>query len=247
MTTDAPTQAQLLTLAQWFSPSFPVGAFSYSHGLEWAIEAGDVTDAASLRAWVEDVLSFGSGRSDAVFLAASYQAGDVAGINATARAFAPSRERAFESAEQGRAFARAVGAVWRDVGSDLMYPVAVGVAARAEGLPLQASSAMYLHAFVANLAAVGMRLVPLGQTDGQAMIRSLAPLCEQIAAETTDGDLDRLSGTTFLAFHRGHHERHLHSRRRRSPDADANLAPGPDHRGGNGGLPPYGDPRGCLY
>jgi len=179
MTTEAPTQAQLLTLAQWFSPSFPVGAFSYSHGLEWAIEVGDVTDAASLRAWVEDVLSFGS--------------------NATARAFAPSRERAFESAEQGRAFARAVGAVWRDVGSDLMYPVAVGVAARAEGLPLQASSAMYLHAFVANLAAVGMRLVPLGQTDGQAMIRSLAPLCEQIAAETTDGDLDRLSGTTFLA------------------------------------------------
>ncbi len=199
MTTEAPTQAQLLTLAQWFSPSFPVGAFSYSHGLEWAIEAGEVCDANTLTAWVSDVLDHGSGRSDALFLAATYDGQDLTELNAIARAFAPSKERAFESAEQGRAFAAAVGSIWGTLPHELMYPVAVGAAAKAAALPLKATSAMYLHAFVANLAAVGMRLIPLGQTDGQTLINDLAPLCETIAEETQSGDLDQLSGTTFLA------------------------------------------------
>ena len=76
MTTDA-----ILTLAQWFSPAFPVGSYSYSHGLEWSIDVGDVQDAAALSAWIGDVLDHGSGRSDASFLAAAYQAQDATAVN----------------------------------------------------------------------------------------------------------------------------------------------------------------------
>ena len=73
MGTGGPTAMRIdavLTLTQWFSPAYPVGAFGYSHGLEAAVGAGEVTDAASLHAWLHDILEHGTGRADALFLAA---------------------------------------------------------------------------------------------------------------------------------------------------------------------------------
>lgn len=204
--TDTPTEvmimSQTLTLAQWFSPAFPIGAFSYSHGLEQAIEAGAVVDAASLRNWASDALEHGSGRADALFLAAAFHAKDAAAvvqIDALCRAFAPSRERLFETQQQGDAFCRILSDVWGTPLNGLCYPVAAGRAARLCDLPLQETSAVFLHAFVANLSAVGQRLVPVGQTDGQTMIHALAPLCHDIAGQTASGDLSALTATAFLA------------------------------------------------
>ncbi|MEQ9053685.1 MAG: urease accessory UreF family protein, partial [Roseovarius confluentis] len=68
------TEPDILTLAQWLSPAYPVGAFAYSHGLELAIREGWISDAETLRAWLAGVLADGSGRSDAVFLAAAHRA-----------------------------------------------------------------------------------------------------------------------------------------------------------------------------
>src|SRR5271154_1610726 len=62
----------MLPLLIWLSPAFPVGAFAYSHGLEWAVEAGDVVDARSLEAWLVDLLGFGAPRSDAILFAAAF-------------------------------------------------------------------------------------------------------------------------------------------------------------------------------
>ena len=62
--------AALYRLMTWLSPAFPVGAFSYSSGIEWAVEAGDITDAACLRDWLASMLVDGSGFCDGVFLAA---------------------------------------------------------------------------------------------------------------------------------------------------------------------------------
>jgi urease accessory protein len=191
----------LLTLMQWMSPSFPVGAFSYSHGLEWAIETTQVRDADTLERWVSDVLQFGSGASDARFLSAAYHAQDkrtVLEIDALCRAYAPSRERLKETVLQGEAFCQTASSIWELGLENLTYPVAVGTAAAGRMLPLKHTSAAFLHAFTSNLVSVGMRLIPLGQTDGQRLINRLAPLCAEIARLEREGDLDRLSSTAFL-------------------------------------------------
>lgn len=190
---------QLLTLVQWLSPSYPVGAFAYSHGLEWAVQAGEVTDRATLKAWLETVLRHGAGYSDALFLAAAYRTADVGEVDALARAFAPSGERLRETVLQGEAFCRTSAAIWGAEMPALTYPVAVGQAARMQGLPLEATLQVFLHAFISNLAAAGMRLIPLGQTDGQLVIKDLAVPCIDIAKAAMEGSLEDLSSTAFLS------------------------------------------------
>lgn len=197
-----PTDASLLTLMQWFSPSYPVGAFSYSHGLEWAALDGQVTDGQSLGAWVETVLRYGGGASDARFLAAAYHAKDQAGLlqhDAMCRAFAPSAERLNETVKQGAAFCKITADVWGHDLPELCYPIAVGHAAALAGLALVPTSAAYLHSFAANLIAAGQRLAPVGQTEAQTHVARLTPLCQRIAEDTQDGDLDALSSTAFAA------------------------------------------------
>ena len=129
----------VLTLAQWFSPAFPVGAFAYSHGLEQAIAENDVTDPATLQTWIEDVLHFGAGRSDALFIVAAYRAApdELQAIDARARAFTSSKERRMETDLLGEAFGRIASSLSGDDISGLCYPVAVGKAARLATLPLE--------------------------------------------------------------------------------------------------------------
>lgn len=197
------SDAQVLTLAQWLSPAYPIGAFSYSHGLERAVESGDVRDADALRDWLGDVLVHGAGRSDAILLVAAYRAPDAAGLRALeaqARAFAPSAERLLETTAQGRAFAAVTGAVWPGTGMpELCYPVAVGHAAAQHDLPLRLTAAMFLHAMIANIVSAGIRLIPIGQTDGQRVQTALAPLCETVATEALIEDVADMTSSVFLA------------------------------------------------
>ena len=186
----------LLTLSQWLSPSFPVGSYAYSHGLEAAVRAGWV-DPDSFQDWLEVVLRHGAGWNDALFLAAAWRGAPEA--DETARAFAAGAERLRETVEQGAAFGRAVAAGWGHEVEGLTFPVAVGRAAALEALPVVPCAALYLQAFAANLAAAGQRLMPLGQTRAQAVVRDLAPLCHEIAEGAAEGDLDDLSSTAFLA------------------------------------------------
>lgn len=191
MRTDA-----ILTLTQWFSPGYPIGAFAYSHGLE----AAGIMDAAALETWLSDILEHGAGRTDALFLAASYHTGDVQVINADCCAFAPSAERLKETNLQGAAFCKITSDVW--AGTDvqnLAYPVAVGWAAKVHDVPLELTATLYLQAFIANLVAAGQRIAGIGQTEAQSTIKSLSPLCAQIARDTADGDLAKLSSTAFMA------------------------------------------------
>lgn len=197
-----PTDAQVLTLTQWFSPGFPVGAFAYSHGLEWAVESGTLADAGQVEAWIADVLRHGAGWNDALFMAAAYDADTaqaVREVDGMCRAFAASRERLMEADLQGDAFCKTVAAVWSAELAGLCYPVAVGRAARLQGLPLSLSTQMYLQAFASNLVAAAQRLLPVGQTRGQEMIRRLTPVARAIAQETEGAGLGALSSTAFLA------------------------------------------------
>ena len=189
-----------LTLIQWFSPSYPVGAFSYSHGLEWAVEAGDVADAAGFQSWISDILAHGTGRNDAILLAAAYHRDEsLEHIDALACALAPSQERLLETQMQGQAFGRTTSAIWPITLPDLTYPVAIGAAAKALNLPLIDTLTHYLHAFAGNLTSAAMRLVPLGQTQGHTVLASLAPLCTDIAAQAQSQTLDDLGACSFMA------------------------------------------------
>ncbi len=199
--TAMPTEAAILTLAQWFSPAYPVGAFSYSHGLESLVETGAVTDTDSLLDWLGDVLRYGAGQSDARFLIAAWRADaqEVGAVDALCRAFAPSRERLQETDLQGAAFCEVTAAVWGFDLAGLTYPVALGRAAALGGMPAALTTRLYLQAFVANLVAAAQRLLPIGQTEGQRLIRALAPLISDITEQALAGSLDDLSGTAFLA------------------------------------------------
>jgi len=196
-----PMLPDLLTLAQWLSPSFPISAFAYSHGLEQAVADGRVSDAGALQDWLRDVLEHSTGHSDATLIACAHRANadELSQIDATARAFAPSAERRLETVQQGASFAATIRAIWEFDLPDMAYPVALGRAAALQGLEAQPVAALYLHSFAANLVACAQRLMPLGQTDGQRILHDLKPLCTQIAADTAAQTLDDLASCAFLS------------------------------------------------
>ncbi len=190
----------LLTLAQWLSPAFPVGGFAWSHGLEAAVVSGRVTEAGAVRDWIGAVIARGSGRADAVLLAAAMKDGaDVEALADLARALAASRERWAETRAQGTAFAETVHAL---TGADVprtALPVALGVAARGLGLPAPLVAGFYLQAFAANLVSAAVRFVPLGQTEGQRVLAELRPLILRVAAEAVETDPGEIASSVFGA------------------------------------------------
>ena len=212
----AVSPAALQRLFAWLSPSFPVGAFSYSHGLEWAIEDGTVTTSAGLEAWLGDVLRHGAGRNDAIVFVHAYAAAATSdrdalrAVTELAAAFQPSKERRLESCAQGAAFLIAVSATWPNPRLAALsealanepavpYPVAVAAAAAAHDVPLGPALVACLNAFAANIVSAGVRAIPIGQTDGQRIIAALSPLIEEIAASSLHAGLDDLGGASFRA------------------------------------------------
>lgn len=195
------TLAARLTLLQWLSPAFPTGAFAYSHGLEQAIAEG-LRDPVAIRGWLEQVLLRGGGWLDAVLLARTLRGEDAAQMAALACALAGSAERLAETVEQGRALARtiaAIGGTPPPPQPSPPLPVALGVAARGLGLPVAEIVAHYLHGFAANLVLGAMRLVPLGQGQGQAMLAGLAPTILAAAQRACEGGPDLLDGCAIGA------------------------------------------------
>jgi urease accessory protein len=176
----------------WMSPAYPVGAFSYSSGLEWAVEAGDVRDAATLTSWLTTMTGHGSIFGDATLFCHAYRAtadGDDEALAVAAElaaALAGSRERFLETTAQGQAFLQITEAAWATPALDRLtaawrgpvaYPVAVAVACAGHAIALAPALHAFLHGVVSNLVSAGVRLVPLGQTDGQHVLAALeAPL-----------------------------------------------------------------------
>ena len=171
----------LLILQNWFSPAFPVGAFSYSGGLETAIARGAVHDRDSLADWLTVSLLNGTAFTDTVCLRAALAGGEV---NDLCLALCAGAERYQETTELGAAFANVMRETQDiDLPEGLAYPVAVGLAARAFGLAPQATLAAFLQGFCMNQISVAVRAVPIGQMEGQSCLRSLMPVIER-ALET---------------------------------------------------------------
>jgi urease accessory protein len=198
----------------WLSPAYPVGAFSYSGGIEWAVETGDINNPETLKHWLSVMIAEGGVFCDAVFFAHAHRAAlamDDDGLRAVAElaaAFAPSKERHLETSAQGRAFVEATRAAWPCAALDRLaaawdgpvaYPVAVGVSAAGHGIAIDQALHAYLHAVVANLVSAGVRLIPLGQTDGQRLLAAFEPITAAAAARALGVPLDQVGGASFRA------------------------------------------------
>ena len=206
--------AALYRLMTWLSPAFPVGAFSYSSGIEWAVEAGDIVDAATLQEWLASMLADGPGFCDGVLLAHAHRAAaccDDAALREVAElaaAFAPSRERHLETSAQGRAFIEIARSAWSCDGLDrliaacdgaIVYPVAVGIVSSAHAIPLASTMHAFLHALTSNWISAGARLIPLGQTDSQRTLAALEPVVVGVGKCALGATLDDLGSATFRA------------------------------------------------
>jgi len=203
-TTTSDALLRLIRLLTWLSPAFPTGGFAYSHGLEWSVEAGDVTDEATLRDWVADVLCHGGGRSDTILLRHAHGASpdDLPALCALGIALGFGRERRLETRDQGAAFARA-GAVWGGprvtvlADASVPYPVAVGALAADHGIEADLACAAYLQAFAGSLVSAAVRLIPIGQTAGLRVVSLLEPVIAELVEETRRTELDDIGGACF--------------------------------------------------
>jgi urease accessory protein len=204
----------LYRLMIWLSPAYPVGAFAYSSGIEWAVEAGDISNAETLRAWLDSMLTSGAGINDGILFAHMHRAmssGDDASaveIAELATAFVPSRERYEETTKLGRAFVDVTQAAWpcralnklQEIWtSAITYPVAVGTACAGHAVPLAPALHAFLTAVIANWISAGVRLIPLGHTDSQRLLHMLEPVIAATALRAAAATLDDLGSATFRA------------------------------------------------
>ena len=204
----------LYRLMAWLSPAYPVGAFSYSSGIEWAVEAGDIKDAETLRQWLAAMLAEGGGFCDAVLFVHAHRAiakSDDAALRdvaALAAALVPSKERFLETTAQGRAFLDATKAAWpcpalvrlQDAWlSAVALPVAVAVACAGHDIACEPALGAFLQALTANWISAGVRLIPLGQTDGQRVLAALEATVAATAERALATPSDEIGSATFRA------------------------------------------------
>ena len=195
----------LLRQQTWLSPAFPTGAYSYSHGIEWAIEAGKISDRETLVDWLEADLCYGSGRNEAIFFNESWRSASednrarLIEVAELAAVFRSTSELALESVQQGIACLAMLRRVWcdrlLDWLSDMLHKlnlppalaVVLGIHAATQGVPVNLALPAFLQSFIANLVNAGVRLLPLGQTDGQLALAQLDLDGDGAAAGTNQG------------------------------------------------------------
>ena len=205
-----------LRLQAWLSPIFPTGSYSYSHGLEWAVEAGCVRDRVSLVDWLAADLRYGSGRNEAIFFREAWISATLNDeprlleIAELAAAFRGTSEFALESAQQASAYYATLSRIWpdpllneiaetlADLRIALSVSVVLGVRCAREDIPLVLALPAFLQSYIANLVTAGVRLIPLGQTDGQAAIAALEDSVLAVSADAATSTIDELGSAAFM-------------------------------------------------
>src|SRR5215467_14284065 len=205
-----------LRLLTWLSPTFPIGAYSYSHGLEWGVDAGHVHDRISLVDWLEADLCYGSGRNEAIFFAEAWRSGiksdrtklfDIAEL---AAAFRGTSEFALESAQQATSCLSTLRQVWPDRVLDWLsetllerrvqasLAVVLGIASARQEISVELAVPAVLQSYIANLVSAGVRLIPLGQTDGQLAIAALEQAVQHASTRAETSEICELGSAAFM-------------------------------------------------
>jgi urease accessory protein len=206
----------LLRLQSWLSPAFPTGSYSYSHSLEWAVETGHIKDRKSLVDWLEADLCYGSVRNEAIFFSEAWcsardnDSAKLLQIAELAAAFRGTSEFALESSQQASACRATLRRVWPDRLLDSLsqllserevppvLAVILGVRSAREDVPISLALPAFLQSYAANLVTAGVRLIPLGQTDGQLAIADLEEAVLTVSARTRNATIDDLGSAAFM-------------------------------------------------
>jgi len=206
----------LLRLQNWLSPAFPIGSYSFSHGIEWAVEAGHVHDRGSLVEWLDADMRYGSGRNEAILLREAWRHTSdpsrkkLLRVAELASALRGTSELALESSRQAAACLATLREVWPDRALDWLaqvlseyklqpaLSVVLGIRAARQGIPARLALTAFLNSHVANLATAGVRLIPLGQTDGQLVIAALEHALLALAAEAEAGTIEDLGSAALM-------------------------------------------------
>jgi urease accessory protein len=209
----------LVRLLQLASPILPIGAYSYSQGLEWAVESGGVSDAASGQAWIGDMLALVVATGEAAVLwrllrSAGADWDEFARWNAWFRASRETAELRAETEQMGGSLARlARDLSLLDAPADaalaglapVTLPAAFALAARGFAVPAPAALAGYVWAWLENQVLAAVKLVPLGQVAGQRMLMALGagvPGIVAAAVAVHDDDLTTFAPGFALASSR---------------------------------------------
>ncbi len=203
----------LYQLMSWMSPSYPVGAYTYSHAIEYAVEAGFIEEIGQLIPWIADILEFGSGRTDSILLVEAYRAASrnnyalLAEIAELGFACRPTKELELETTAQGRAFEKVIQDVFQSASlkalkhhwdGPLIYPIAVATVSADKMVELEATLTAFLHGFVSNLVSAAVRIIPLGQTDGQRAIVALEQAVMRQVQDALASSIDDIGTATLM-------------------------------------------------
>ena len=184
-------------LLSWFSPSFPVGSFNFSHGLEAAIEYKFVYDKISLEEWIKHLIINGTGKTDSILLTNAYNGEEV---NELALALCASKERWIETYNLGKAFCKNIRENWGyKIDKNLAYPIAIGKAGLYFKIPLEKLLIAFLQSFVSNLINVGIKHIPLGQSEGQKILINFLPVIEKQTNIYKIAKVSDLGSSAFLS------------------------------------------------
>ena len=206
------TDLKFMTVMQWMSPAFPIGAFAYSHGLEWAIDKGHVNNGEKLQKWITDLLEYGSLRTDAISISLILRGHDFKKMNELSMALCPARERLLETKLQGSAFAKIIEDVWQQDIGELSLPVAVALAAKNQSIEQDLILPAYLQAFCSNLISVAIRLIPIGQTEGQRIMFELSSTISDLVQSASESEIDNLNSACFFSDVSAMEHEHLQPR-----------------------------------
>jgi urease accessory protein len=224
-----PTSPTLPFLLQLASPALPVGAFSYSEGLETLVQQGTLADADGLSHWLTQELTYGAVGVEAAIAVRLYQAAQMADHAALSRwnrwlsAYRETEEMRLQSWQMGRSLAKLLGELAPDLQSNLdacgepcNFVAAFAIAACHWHISLEEALLGYLHSWATSLIGAGVKLIPLGQTQGQRVLMQLYPTLQEATRQALQRTDEALMGCGWgLAIASMQHET-LYSRLFRS-------------------------------
>ena len=167
------------TLTQWLSPSYPIGAYNFSQGLEYAVKASLVYNEETLTDWLSENLERGYFWNDAIFVKLSFfiETDDqLEKLVELINAFSTSKARLDEQILQGKAFSKVT-----PNSKDAPYPISLGISAKNYDMNIEEVIPLYLQSCLSNIISVAQRLLPIGQTEAVKILRDLFPKIEEVS------------------------------------------------------------------
>ena len=188
-------QNQILQI--WFSSSFPIGSFAYSHGLEAMIDNKYIKDEKDILKCIDVLTNHGTLKNDFIYIKETYEGYE---LNDIVLANAASKERYFETISLGKSFSKILKETWGfDLEPNLSYPICIGKAGLYFKIPFDKLITFYFQSFISNLINICVKHIPLGQKVGQDCIIETLPKIEKLLKDMKHFSMEDIGGINFVS------------------------------------------------